>query len=207
MAEISDQAALTMAATLTQLLTDREAVPDEAEVLQSGDLSNREVALALIGRRPDGPLPRPGTAERRAYLAAQRSVQRYRAAPGRQRRRPSAQQLPKLREAVRRTVARDRVDRLQRRGARLAITGVIRVSEQARRHRMPAAGMQTVAGPMWRLAIRAWLRGDMREAGVESLAAFFASYWLGAKVPQTSGRSLENPADVLEIELVEAELL
>ena len=87
MAEISDQAASTLAEAMTRLLTEREAVPDELELLRSGDLSNREVALALIGRRPDGPLPRPGTAERRQYFAAMRSVQRYRAAPGRRERR------------------------------------------------------------------------------------------------------------------------
>ena len=207
MAEISDQAASTLAEAMTRLLTEREAVPDELELLRSGDLSNREVALALIGRRPDGPLPRPGTAERRQYFAAMRSIQRYRAAPGRRERRlPSARRMPQLREATRRTVARERVDRLLRHGARVAITGTIRVSDQARRHRMPAVGMQAVSGPMWRPAIRAWLRGDMRDAGMEALAAFFAAYWLGIRVPQIAGRSLDQPADVLEIELVEAEL-
>ena len=206
MADISEQAALTMAEALTRLLTEREAVPDELGAIERGDLNNREVALALIGRRPDGPLPRAGTAERRQYAAALRSVQRYRAAPGHERRRPQAQRVPRLREAARRTIARERVDRLLRRGARLAITGTIRVSEQWRRHRMPAAGMVTVSGPMWRLAVRAWLAGDMPGAGVEGLAAFFVAYWVGSKVPPTGDRSLEAPADVQEIEFIEAEL-
>ena len=206
MADVSSQAALTMAATLTRLLTEREAVPDELEAIGRGDLSNRELALSLIGRRPDGPLPRSGTAERRQYAAALRSAQRYRAAPGRERRAPSAQRRSRLREAVRRTIARERVDHLLRQGARLAITGTIQVSDKARRHRMPAMGMQAVSGPMWRLAVRAWLAGDMHTAGREGLAAFFAAYWIGAKVPPIGGRSLEAPADVIDIELIEAEL-
>jgi hypothetical protein len=172
---------------LTRALTGRARTPESLEDIASvyGDIprhQNPALARELTGLPPTGRLPARGTAERRAYEATLRSVQRYRAGEGRQRRRPGRDTLRRLRAAARLRLAGPRLAQVRRLGILMRLTAEIRVSRVWRTHHMPSdvAGrprMVHVGPELMRPVLDAWEAGDVDQAGAQLLEAFFTAYW------------------------------
>ena len=102
--------------------------PEGSAREQVGELVQRVGGIGELARitsgTPEGRLPAQGTEQRRAYLAARRSIERYL----RGERTPAAGRLERLARA-----ALARADDAWRRGIRITITGVVRVSKDRRR--------------------------------------------------------------------------
>lgn len=107
------------------------------EAFGGGTVGTRRLALQMAGLDPTGALPAAGTRERKSYLAARRSIERWNAGT----RRPSARSQAKLdeaRTAARAQATKDRLRRMRRRGVRVRMRAKITVSNDTRWRTIPA---------------------------------------------------------------------
>lgn len=139
---------------------------------QAGDL---ERIASFYGASPRTQNPRiaavlAGTTDTRAkeYKAAIRSLQRYRAPAGKQRRTPGKATLGKL-------VAVARIGKAlaYRKGARATILGTVQVSDDARRRTL---GPVRLSGDALKPALDRWQLGNTDAAADSFLGAFRKAY-------------------------------
>ncbi len=165
---------------LDAVLRGEAQVPGAEEAIER--FSSRELALASMGRSPDGPLPQAGTAARTLYRSRARQIQRARGR-GQQVRGITPASRKRLLEAARGVVGKEAARSLSRRGAEMAIEGTIRVSQAEKRVRMPARGRVAIPGNLMRPAVTAWRRGESELAGWITSTSFFIVYWAGDPEP------------------------
>lgn len=154
-------------------------------------VQNPAIARELAGLPASGPLPAKGTPDRTRYETAKRSLQRYRAPEGRQRR-PGRELRTKILPRARRRLAERHVAEVRRRGLRMRLVARIRVSRVWRYSTMPgdsggAERYQYVPGGRLGECLRHRLAGDVDEAAAELLAEFFRAYWAGNPDPAEVG--------------------
>ena len=145
---------------------------------------NAAMARTLAGLPETGRLPAKGTAERRRYDDYLRSLQRYRAPVGRQRRRPNPSVLERLRAEARRRLTARNVARARAEGLKMRVRVGYVFYEGGRRRvsDMPGTSGWVEIPPDERLAevLDVWVAGEREEAGELLLATFFVEYKLPA---------------------------
>jgi hypothetical protein len=183
-------------AALDGLLAGRERPPTPRTLADvQRDFTNPQLARAITGVAPSGPLPGKGTSHRREYDATMRRLQRAQAAPGRQQRRLTQAFLRLIQAAAPRAASALRSRVVGRAGIFARIRARIRVSRVWRVHTMPAEPGQThIAGEDLTDVIANYAAGRREEAAGGFLRAFFTAYWGNAE-----------PAEIGEIIWVQAD--
>jgi len=168
---------MTAGALLERLPKAEEEIPAEPESIEDvlsrlGKTRREQIrrgAIALAGT---------GDTKSRAYKSARRSLERYTAGQGRERRKPAPSRL----QSIARTVRRPHLDV----SAELEVQMEADVIYAGQRKTMPAHGAQLIRA-RFLAPVRAHLRsGDEREAALELLGAFVQEYGLNTE-PEARG--------------------
>ena len=173
---------------LAQALAPNPAVSTRGYVTALGGPRKgiRTLALLKTGQPASAALPPAGSAERRAYLAARRDIERwlkYEEGGAGQRRKPNARWLGEQRSRVRAAAARGLIAGLRRRGARTRVIALVRVSRDERTRELPAGGPGlSLDRDGTRLFTGLFLAGKLEEAGAAFERLFFLRYGQGEEL-------------------------